>query len=291
MTAVYRGMDQPSLDAGYNNSLAVSNSAALMAAYGELSEQMRRSPGAQIGLRYGPAPRNLIDFIPAAEPGPLLVFIHGGYWQARDREDFTFVARGPLANGMHVAFVGYTLAPDATLATIVSEVRASIAWLRVHAGAWGADTRRIVVSGWSAGGHLTALCTDEPGVVAGLAISGIYDLEPVRLSYLNSKLKLAVQDVPPLSPALLPLSARPLAITYGDAELPELQRQSREFFARRAEAGMPGPLLPLAGLNHFTILAELANPGGVLALAAMQLGSASLRQRTLTSDSLRPGTR
>jgi arylformamidase len=271
MTTVYRNMDQASLDAGYNNSVAVSGSAAMMAAYGVLSEQMRRSPGAQIGLRYGPAPRNLIDFSPGAKPGPLLVFIHGGYWQARAKEDFTFLAKGPLANGMHVAFVGYTLAPDATLATIVSEVRASIAWLRAHAGAWGADTNRIVVSGWSAGGHLTAMCMDEPGVVAGLAISGIYDLEPVRLSYLNDKLKLEPQDVPRLSPALLPLSTRPLAVAYGDAELPELQRQSREFFHSRADAGLPGELLPQAGLNHFTILEELANPQGSLALAVSQL--------------------
>lgn len=140
MTAVYRGMDQASLDAGYNNSVAVADSAGLMADYRVLSEQMRRSPGAQIGLRYGPTPRNLIDFIPGAGPGPLLVFIHGGYWQARAKEDFTFLAQGPLANGMHVAFVGYTLAPDATLAIIVSEVRASIAWLRAHAGR-GARTR------------------------------------------------------------------------------------------------------------------------------------------------------
>ena len=271
MSAVYRGMDQTSLDAGYNNSVAVANSAGLMASFGVLSEQMRRSPGAQIGLRYGPAPRNLIDVIPAAEPGPLLVFIHGGYWQARAREDFTFLARGPLASGMHVAFVGYTLAPDATLATIVAEVRASIAWLRAHAGAWGADPNRIVVSGWSAGGHLAAMCLDEPGIVAGLAISGIYDLEPVRLSYLNHKLKLEPTDVLHLSPALLPLSGRPLLIAYGEAELPELQRQSREFFHQRLDGGFPGALLAQAGMNHFTILGELANPQGSLALAVSQL--------------------
>jgi arylformamidase len=274
---VYRDMDQASLDAGYNNSVAVSNSGELMAGFGVLSEQMRRSPGARIGLRYGPAPRNLIDYFPAAGPGPLLVFIHGGYWQARSKEDFTFLAAGPLQNGMHVAFVGYTLAPDATLGTIVDEVRASIGWLHAHAGAWGADVHRIVVSGWSAGGHLTALCLDEPGVIAGLAISGIYDLEPVRLSYLNVKLRLAAEDVVALSPASLPLSTKPLVVAYGGAELPELQRQSRDFFAQRNLAGLPGAVLPLAGLNHFTILDELAQPQGALALAARQLGATTGR--------------
>lgn len=112
---------------------------------------------------------------------------------------------------------------------------------------------------------------DEPGVVAGLAICGIYDLEPVRLSYLNDKLKLEPQNVTPLSPALLPLSARPLVIAYGDSELPELQRQSREFFHSRLDAGLPGALLPQAGQNHFTILEELANPQGSLALAVSRL--------------------
>ncbi len=270
-TAVYRGMDQATLDAAYNNSLAVANSAELMAQNGVLSAQMRQTPGARIGLRYGPAPRNLIDYFPASAPGPLLVFIHGGYWQMRSKEDFTLLAQGPLAHGMHVALVGYTLAPDATLATIVNEVRASIGWLHTHAGEWGADVNRIVVSGWSAGGHLTAMCMNEPGVVAGLAISGIYDLEPVRLSYLNPKLKLAEPDVSALSPALLPLSPKPMTIAYGGAELPELRRQSEEFFAQRSAAGLPGALLPLAGLNHFTILPELANPQGALALAAKQL--------------------
>lgn len=273
MTSIYRGMDQATLDAAYNNSLAVANSAELMAQNGVLSAQMRQTPDARIGLRYGPAPRNLIDYFPAAAPGPLLVFIHGGYWQMRAKEDFSFLAKGPLAHGMHVALVGYTLAPEATLATIVNEVRTSIGWLHANAGAWGADVNRIVVSGWSAGAHLTAMCMDEPGVMAGLAISGIYDLEPVRLSYLNPRLQLAVEDVGSLSPALLPLSAKPLAIAYGGAELPELRRQSESFFAQRAAAGLPGALLPQAGLNHFTILPELANPQGALALAAKSLVS------------------
>lgn len=272
MTTIYRGMDQVALDAGYNNSLAVANSSELMAHYGVLSEQMRRTPGAKIGLRYGLAPRNLIDYFPATAPGPLLVFIHGGYWQMRAKEDFSFLAKGPLAHGIHVALLGYTLAPDATLSTIVNEVHASIGWLHSNASEWGADVNRIIVSGWSAGGHLTAMCMDEPGVMAGLAISGIYDLEPVRLSYLNSKLKLNAEDVKPVSPALLPLSAKPMTIAYGGDELHELQRQSKEFFTQRDAAGLPGAILPLAGLNHFTILGELASPQGALALAVKQLG-------------------
>ncbi len=271
MTMVYKGMNQAALDAGYNNSAAVANSAALMGGFDLLSEEMRRLPAAKIGLRYGRAPRNLIDYFPAPGPGPLLVFIHGGYWQMRAKENFSFLARGLLAHGMHVAMVGYTLAPDASLAQIVDEVRASINWLAANAADFGGDPKNMVASGWSAGGHLTAMCMDEPGVVGGLAISGIYDLEPVRLSYLNDKLGLSQADVQLLSPSMLPLSSKPMVIAFGQSELPELQAQSQAFFAQRVAAGVPGQLLALPGLNHFTILRALAEPDGALALAAKQL--------------------
>ena len=271
MTALYKTMDRAALDAAYNNSLAVANSSELMAGFDVLSEQTRRLPEARIGLRYGPAPRSLIDYFPAGNRGPLVVFIHGGYWQMRSKENFSFLAKGLLARGMHVAMVGYTLAPAASLRQIVGEVRASIAWLAAHAADLGSDPHNIVVSGWSAGAHLTAMCMDEPGVVGGLAISGIYDLEPVRLSYLNEKLGLTPADVASLSPSLLPTSPKPMVIAFGQSELPELQSQSRAYFAQRAAAGMPGRLLVLPGLNHFSMLPELASPNGALALAASQL--------------------
>ena len=120
----------------------------------------------------------------------------------------------------------------------------------------------MIVSGWSAGGHLTAMCLDEPGIIGGVAISGIYDLTPVRLSYLNNKLQLSDDEVQSLSPLSLPLSLRPLVLMYGTDELPELQRQSEQFGAVRS--GLPGNLVPLAQRNHFTILNELAAPDGAI---------------------------
>ncbi len=278
MNAPYRGMDQASLDAGYNNSAAVQNSTALMAEFDILSEQMRGQAEARIGLRYGPAPRQLIDYFPAAKPGPLLVFIHGGYWQMRSKDSFSFIAQGLHEHGMHVALVGYTLAPNISIAGIVSEVNAAIAWLAANASNFGGDPSCILLSGWSAGAHLTAMCMDAPGVIAGLAISGIYDLEPVRLSYLNTKLGLQVEDVPAISPITLRQSPKPMLIAYGQSELPELQRQSQAFHAARVAAGMPGVLLALPDLNHFTILRELSHAQGALALAAKDICVASTAQ-------------
>lgn len=270
-SAIYRGMSRAELDAGYNNSLAVTDSSALMAEFGHLSEGTRQQPFAQLDLHYGEAQRNRIDYFAAKKPGPLLVFIHGGYWQMRAKESFSFLANAFLPHGIHVAMVGYTLAPEASLATIVQEVKSSVGWLAENASSRGADTSRIIVSGWSAGGHLTAMCMDHPGVIGGLAISGIYDLEPIRLSYLNDKLHLKEEDVDLLSPMALPLTAKPVLVAYGLAELPELQRQSRDFYQVRNAAGRPGKLLALAGLNHFTILADLASPDGEMALGVTEL--------------------
>ncbi len=268
----YRGMDRAALDAAYNNTLAVADSARLLADFEARSECLRRERATALDLRYGPAPRNRIDYF-AGDPGaPLLVFIHGGYWQMRAKETFSFVAAGPLAHGIHVALIGYTLAPAATLAAIVAETRAAIAWLAVHVGDFGGDAARIYVSGWSAGGHLTAMCAAEPVVRGGLAISGIYDLEPVRLCYLNEKLGLNAGDVAQLSPLRqLTGAPAPLMLACGGDELPELRRQTADYAAAREAAAMPGRCVEIDGCNHFTILEQLADPAGALTGLLLEL--------------------
>jgi len=265
MNELYRGMDRAALDAAYNNGAAVRNSAEIVTDWQARSDRLRAAHAATLDLRYGPAERNRIDLFPGRGAGPLLVFIHGGYWQMRAKETFRFVAAGPLAHGISIANVAYTLAPEASLESIVGEIRNAITWVEANAPRWGGDARRIVVSGWSAGGHLTAMALSHPAVRGGLAISGIFDLEPIRLSFLNEKLKLDAGDVARLSPlANVAAAPRPLAIAYGTAELPELQRQSQAFAAARARAGLPGTLAALPGHNHFTILEELAKPDGAL---------------------------
>jgi acetyl esterase/lipase len=269
---LYRGMNRAALDAAYNNSEAVSDSTKLLADFQARSDDLRSTHNQHLDLRYGTAERNRIDYFAAPSPGPVLVFIHGGYWQMRAKETFSFLAAGPLAHGIHVAFVGYTLAPDIRLDGIVDEVRAAIAWLAAHAADFGGDADRIYVSGWSAGGHLTAMSLNEPAVKGGLAISGIYDLEPIRLCYLNDKLALNEADARQISPLLhLPQRSVPLIVTCGGGELPELQRQSATFAAARTSAGLPGRLVQLAGHNHFTILEELARADGAITTLLCEL--------------------
>jgi len=126
-------MDRVALDAAYNNSAAVTNSGELLADFQKRSDGVRAEHNRYLDLRYGPAERNRIDYFPAACPGPVLVFIHGGYCQMRAKENFSFLARGPLAHGIHVALVGYTLAPAIGLAGICDEVNAALSWVASHA--------------------------------------------------------------------------------------------------------------------------------------------------------------
>lgn len=270
--SLYRGMDRVALDAAYNNSAAVADSAVLLADFDARSARLRATRNQYLDLRYGPVERNRIDYFAADAPGPVLVFIHGGYWQMRRKETFSFLAEGPLAHGIHVALVGYTLAPEIPLAGIVDEVRTAIAWLAARVAGFGGDPARMYVSGWSAGGHLTAMCLNEPAVKGGLAISGIFDLEPIRLCFLNDKLGLDAHEAQRLSPLLhLPAASMPLIVACGGGELPELQRQSQIFATARERAGLRGRLLQLPGHNHFTILEELARADGALTTALRAL--------------------
>src|SRR5687768_12374142 len=253
MVELYRGMARAALDAAYNNAAAVAGSAEIVAEWRRRSDILRTSSKE---LRYGPAQRNRIDYFEAKTRAPLLVFIHGGYWQHREKETFGFLAAGPLAHGISVALVGYTLAPEKRLDGIVAEVRAALDFL----------ARPLVVCGWSAGGHLTAMMMAHPHVRGGLAISGIFDLDPIRLCYLNEKLRLDEDEARRNSPLLHERSSKPLVLSYGTEELPELQRQSRDYAQRFGHR-----LLPLAGHDHFSILEELAAPGGALSSAVRGL--------------------
>jgi acetyl esterase/lipase len=253
-------MDRAALDAAYNNSAAVKNSAQIVAGWQQRSARVREKYSDGLDLRYGPAPRNRIDLFEAKKNSPLLVFIHGGYWQMREKETFAFIVPGPLAHGISVALVGYTLAPEKRMDGIVGEIRTAISHL-------DSKTNRVIVSGWSAGGHLAAMAMQMPAVNAGLAISGLYDLEPIRHCYVNDKLRLDAHEASRNSPISMPAFSEPITVAYGKNELPELCRQSEEY----AKAVKQAKLLALPNHNHFTILEELASPDGALTREVLAL--------------------
>ncbi|MCW8084980.1 alpha/beta hydrolase [Sabulicella glaciei] len=258
-------------DAAYNNTGAVPDSATLIDERATASAAFRLKGVHALNLAYGETEREQWDIYRGPDPAaPTLAFIHGGYWQRNRREDFAILAQGALSMGWNVAMCGYSLAPDATMERICWQIHAALDWLAANGEAHGAGGP-ILLSGWSAGGHLAALGAEHPAVAAALCISGIYELGPIRDTYLNTALRLTDEEITELSPLRRPVVPKPIAVAYGAAELPALCQHSRHFHGYRAEAQAPGPLLPIAGADHFRVLEALRQPGGALLRAAAEL--------------------
>jgi acetyl esterase/lipase len=268
--AAWDTLSQAERDAAYNNNAAVPDSAAWVAARDLAAAGFRATAQAHLDIPYGDGARQKLDLYPGQPGAPGLVFIHGGYWQRNTREAFAHYAQGLLAHGWSVALPGYTLAPEARLGQIVAEIGAALDLIARDGAAYGV-TGPLVVSGWSAGAQLAVMQLDHPAVAAGLAVSGVYELAPIRDTFLNGPLDLSDEDIAACSPLRHAPSQKPLAIAYGTAELPALVHDSRALAARRTAAHAPGALLPIAGANHFSILDELRRPDGQLVRAALDL--------------------
>lgn len=263
---VWNGFTQAALDAAYNNSAAVSGSAETMAQLTAMSAAMRAQHARALDLAYGPHERQRFDlFACGASGAPLLAFFHGGYWLRNSKDMFAALAQGPLALGYDVAMIGYRLAPEASLREIVAECAEAIAEIQRSAPAHGLAANTIVAGGWSAGAHLAACMLELPQVAGALAVSGIFDLEPLRHAYLQETLRLSADEARTESPIhRLARAGKPISLIVGGGELSELRRQSRDYAARRVAAGLPTLFAELDGIDHFSILARLRQPGADL---------------------------
>lgn len=268
------------LDRQYSPSTLAPDAAALIAGWTTRSAATRIRLGGRTGLRYGPGPRMTLDLY-RAEPGrPLLVFVHGGFWQELSKDDVTFLAEGAVAAGTGYAALGYDLAPDSDLDQIVASVRAGLWWLVSHAPELGVDPARIHLCGHSAGAHLVAMALlagwppDDrlpADVFAGaVLVSGVYDLEPIRHTYVNRPLGLDGPAAARNSPVLaLPDRLPPLVLACGEVETDEFHRQQRDFAKAAMARGGPVTELLIPGRNHFDILDDLTDPATELGAAVL----------------------
>jgi arylformamidase len=231
-------------------------------------------------LTYGPSPDERLDFFPAARPGaPLLVFVHGGYWQELGKSDSAFPALAIVGSGGAFAAVGYGLAPRYGMDEIVGMVRRSLSWLGEHAGRLGIAADDIHLAGSSAGAHLAMMCllAGPPAVSVRSAVllSGVYDLEPIRLSYVNDVLGMdeaAARRNSPLHQISGPLP--PLVVARGEHETDEFARQHGELVAAVRLHTSRLTDLCVAGRNHFDVAFDISEPGtglGRAVLSAMGL--------------------
>jgi arylformamidase len=265
----------------YDNRAAVPGHPAIFARWERDSEFARRTLAGELGLAYGTDPRQRIDLFAARSPRGFLAFIHGGYWRTLDRSMFAWLAPSYVAAGVSVALVGYRLCPQVTLGEIVEDTIAATNWMFADARcrAAGAGTAPMVLTGHSAGGHLVAalfaaprgrLAFDTALIAGGVAISGVFDLEPLLLYSANEDLRLDAAGARRWSlMQARPTIAAPLVVAAGGAETAEFQRQSREFAAAWAPQARGCLLHP--GLNHFTILDAFIERGQPLHQATLAL--------------------
>lgn len=258
------------LEAEYNNRARVKNYAEIAQRWDKESAAFRgEAKGAELDLAYGPGERQRYDlFHPAAGAAgaPLVMFIHGGYWQRGDRKSYSFVARELVKRGVSVAVPSYTLCPACSVMDIVAEMRACLKSL------WEKTKKHPVVTGNSAGGHLTAamVATDwtklggVPAdlVRAGYAISGVFDVPPLVATSLNPALKLDAATAREASPLFWPAppKQRTLVAAVGGDESQEFIRQSLDIALAWSRAGVKAECVVVPATNHFTIVDELVRP-------------------------------
>ena len=283
MGVLYRGYDQAGLDKQYER-LVADDSYAIFDRWRARSDASASTRPATLDIAYGQAATERLDIFPAKDSNaPILVYIHGGYWIWKDKADFRFVAEGVVDAGVTLVVINYALTPDHDMDEIVRQVRAAVAFTWKNAGGLiPGDRDRIFLSGHSAGGHLTAIAaaTDWPAfdaalpadiVAGGIAISGLYDLEPIRLSYLNETVGLDAAMAHRNSPlhALRP-GMPPLTLVVGGAESDEFKRQQADFAAALTAAGNAVATEEVAGLHHFAVIETIADAGSPLQQAVLQ---------------------
>jgi arylformamidase len=280
---VFRGYTARELDTQYNARAAVSGYEKIFADWRARSAAYRQRSTCKLDVPYGPGEREKLDlFLPDRDHTAVQLFIHGGYWRLMDKSDFSFLAEGLVEGGTLVAVVNYGLCPTVTMDDIVRHLRAACGWLHRNCINFGGNPNEIHVSGHSAGGHLTAMLlathwpSFSPGlppdlVKSGVAISGLFELEPMLHLPLNDDLRLDRDSAFRNSPILLsPATDAPLAVVVGGEESEEFHRQSYEFSQRWRERGAQVEYVEIPDLNHFTIIDQMKNPDNSLTTLMLQ---------------------
>lgn len=234
-------------------------------------------------IQYGPSTGEKLDFLkPSSTNSPVLVFIHGGYWQGLDKDDYAFALEPLVSSGALVASINYSLCPVVTLDAQIDQVRAACAWVWRNCHSFGGDRSRLHVAGHSAGGHLTAMMAatnwvevenDLPIdlVKSAIPISGLFDLEPLRLSSLNNEVRMSSETARRNSPLYMkPATALPVSVVVGGGETEEFHRQSRQFTAAWSNATSRIEYIEIPEYQHFAVVEAMTEPDNRLTTTILQ---------------------
>ncbi len=272
MRALYRDFTtQAQIDAQYNPSLPLVDQTAPGRHYVERAQQARTQLRCELDVPFGPTLAETLDIFPAAVPNaPVFVFIHGGYWRALSSKEFSGVALGLHAAGITTVVINYALCPFVSIDEITRQARSAVAWTLRNIAQYGGDPKRVAIGGHSAGGHLAAMCLQtrwaedyglpQDPLAAAVLVSGLYDLEPLRYSYLQPQIQLDDGIIRRNSPAFSVRPCKtPVWITWGGAETPEFARQASTLNQAWLTAGNQALLQEQPGADHFTAIHGFEN--------------------------------
>ena len=271
------------LEAEYNNRARVPEHPQIFASWTRDAARYRmtRQGHCALDVVYGAGDRQRYDIFKSdqSSAGALIVFIHGGYWQSLGRSSFSHMAQGANAHGFDMVMAGYTLCPDISIGGIVEEIQNLIIHLARQ------TKRRMVVMGHSAGAHLAAMmCVSKwsalapdlgyDPITAAVLISGVYELEPLIVTSINSKLGLDRASAEALSPRFMPgPKSKRLVAVVGALESSEFLRQQRSLVGEWSRQGTVIRGVEVEGADHFTVINPLAMPDSDLTQAVISLAS------------------
>ncbi|MDO9143585.1 alpha/beta hydrolase [Rhodoferax sp.] len=277
MTTLYREFaSQAQIDAQYNPAIKLPDPLVPAKHYIAQSALARQNLRCVLDVPYGPTLAETLDIFPADVPNaPVFVFLHGGYWRAFSSKEFSCVALGLQSLGITTVVVNYALCPFVSLDEITRQVRAAVAWTQRHIAAYGGDPARLALGGHSAGAHLTAMClqtrwAEDYGLppdplAAAVLVSGVYDIAPLRYSYLQPMIQLDEGLIRRNSPmfGVRPCKT-PIWVNWGSEETPEFARQASSFLAAWQDAGNAGELSALPGADHYIGIHGFEDPASSL---------------------------
>jgi len=284
VTKIYRDYTQEELDRQYEHRNIVQNADEFTARARAESKRVRESFAGRgrFDLAYGPEPKQKLDVYPAASPSaPAAVWFHGGRWQMNSKDDSNRAVETFTRAGVTLVAAGFRQAPDNRMDVIIDDARKAVAWVYNNAASIGVDRNRLYIVGHSSGGHMagmmvttdwTKLGLPRDAVKGGLCGSGMYDLEPVRLTFRNEALKLDEEAAARNSPIKhIPVPGCPIVVTVGQLESDEFRRQSREFADAWRKAGNQVQFIEVPRLHHFSLSADFNNPENPAIKATLDL--------------------
>ena len=285
---VYRDYTQEELDKQYEHRHIVPNMEEFTSRNQAEGKRMRETLPARLDVPYGPHPKQKLDIYTVTRArAPIAVNFHGGRWQLNSRELSAQAAEAFTQTGIVFVNAGFRQVPDFRMDQLIEDARNAVAWAYKNAESLGANPDRLFIVGQSSGAHMggmmvvtdwTKLGLPRDAVKGGLLVSGMYDLEPVRLTFRNAAVKLDVAEAERNSPIRhIPQNGCPIVLGYGALESDEFKRQSRDFAAAWRKAGNPCELVEMPGHHHYSLGAEMNNPASAIVRPLFQLAGAAVK--------------